>query len=302
MQEIVQGIVDAGVDCVVSGGNVSDMALHFIDRAGLLCLRVNSKWELRRLCQAVGATALVRLGAPTPDEMGHAQSIQERDLGGTTRGTVFLAGPDSQLATIVLRAGTRTVLHDLERAVDDGVRCVVQALQQQQSNGQSGGAALVYGGGAVEMALAVKLERAAAQQSGLEQYALQAVARALEAVPRTLAENAGRDPVQTVANLRAAHSVAQLQQQQQQSPNAEVVCCDIGVDLDLGWQNGSMTAAPVAATTSTMGITSMKDKGVVDLVSTKLSALRLAVDAVITILKIDQIIMSKPAGVGGQGG
>ena len=171
---------------------------------------------------------------------------------------------------------------------------MAQALQQQ-SNGQP--AALVYGGGAVEMALAVRLERAAAQQSGLEQYALQAVARALEAVPRTLAENAGRDPVQTVANLRAAHSVAQMQAQQQ--PTNAAVCCDMGVDLDLGWQNGSVTAAPVAATTATMGITSMKEKGVVDLVSTKLSALRLAVDAVITILKIDQIIMSKPAGAGG---
>jgi T-complex protein 1 subunit theta len=109
-----------------------------------------------------------------------------------------------------------------------------------------------------------------------------------------LAENAGRDPVQTVANLRARHA------QNLQEQNATV--CDAGVDIDLGWQNRNpavaASSASASALSSTLGITSMKEKGVVDLVSTKMSALRLAVDAVITILKIDQIIMSKPAGAG----
>jgi len=69
MEEIVASIKEAGVSVVVTGGSVSDMALHFLDRNEMLCLRLGSKWELRRLCQAVGATALVRLGPPTPEEV-----------------------------------------------------------------------------------------------------------------------------------------------------------------------------------------------------------------------------------------
>lgn len=260
MQEIIQGIAESGVSVVVTGGNVSDMALHFMDRFGLLCLRVGSKWELRRLCQAVSATALVRLGAPTPDEMGFCSSVKPQEMGGRIC-TVFTTGADSKLATIVLRAGTTTVLADLERAVDDGVQAVSQALKDGR---------LVYGGGAVEMALSVKLQDAATKTASLEQYALVAFAKALEIIPRTLAENAGHDAVQVLADLSAAHASGK-----------DDMICDVGVDIDL--DSGS-------------GISTMKDKGVIDLVSTKLSALRLAVDAVITILKIDQIIMSKKAG------
>jgi len=259
MQDIIQSIADSGVHCVVTGGNVSDMALHFLDRCGIACLRIGSKWELRRLCQAVGATALVRLGAPTPDELGHCKTVRQQELGGRVC-TVFEASGGGKLATIVLRASTSTVLNDLERAVDDGVQAVAQAVRDGR---------LVYGGGAVEMALSVKLQKEAQQTASLEQYALTAFAKALEIVPRTLAENAGHDAVQVLADLQAAHASCQDS------------ICDAGVDIELG--SGAVVA-------------SMKDKGVLDLLSTKLSALRLAVDAVITILKIDQIIMSKPAG------
>lgn len=264
MEEIVQGIAASGVKVVVTGGNLSDMALHFLDRASLICLRIGSKWELRRLCQAVNATALVRLGAPTPDEMGFCESIRTQELGGKTV-TVFRSH-ETKLATILLRASTSSVLNDLERAVDDGVQALVQA-------GKDG--RMVYGGGAVEMALSMALQQEASRVPGLEQYSIAAFGKALEIVPRTLAENAGWDAVRVLADLKASHA----------QHGTESVC-DVGIDIErYGTENDD-----------TGGTCSMKERGVLDLMSTKLAALRLAVDAATTILKIDQIIMSKPAG------
>lgn len=259
MEEIVAGIAASGVKVVVTGGNVSDMALHFLDRNDMMLVRLGSKWELRRLCQAVGATALVRLGAPTPDEMGHCSAVEQQEMGGKTVTVFSNTAKESKVATIVLRASTGTVLADLERAVDDGVQAVAQAVKDRR---------LVHGGGAVEMALSTALQKEAAKTPGLEQYALQAFGKALEVIPRTLAENAGSDSTQVLADMQAAHA-----------STADGVVCDIGVDIE-----------------RVNGTASMKEKAVVDLLATKLSALNLAVDAVITILKIDQIIMSKPAG------
>lgn len=267
MKDIIAGIAAAGVKLVVSGGNISDMALHFLDKYGLACLRVGSKFELRRLCQAVGATALVRLGTPMADEMGHASSVKQQELGDQTV-TVFQVGASSKLATIVLRASTKTVLADLERATDDGVQAVAQLCKDGR---------LVYGGGCVEMACSTALLRRADQVPGLAQYALQAFGKALQIMPRVLAENAGYKAATAVANLQAAHAA-----------HGDGIC-DAGIEID---KEG------VASTT---GVASMKDKGVVDIMATKLSALRLAVDAAVTILKIDQIIMSKPAGGPKQG-
>ena len=286
MQEIIDGIAASGVNVVVTGGNVSDMALHFLNRNKLLCVKLGSKWELRRLCQAVNATALVRLGAPTPDEMGHCDSVMTKQVGGRLV-TVFShanadAAKGTKLATILLRASTLSVLNDLERAVDDGVQAVAQAVTNSNSKQ---GCQLVYGGGAVEMACSVLLMREAGKVPGLEQYSMEAFAKALQVIPRTLAENAGWDTTRVLADLQAAHATSQ---NEALASGKAIAVCDSGIDIE---RDDSDDFSKKSG-----GVTSMKDKGVVDLLSTKVSALKLAVDATITILKIDQIIMSKQSG------
>lgn len=250
MEDIIQGIAESGVQVIVTGGTISDMALHFIEKYGLVALKLSSKWELRRLCQATGATALVRLGAPTPDEMGTA-TVEQKSVGGKTV-TVFENEVDgsSKIATLVLRASTSSVLNDLDRAVEDGVHAVQMACKDGR---------LVYGGGACEMECAVQLDKLADQHPGLEQYAIRAFAKSLECVGRTLAENAGWDAIQVMADLRAAHVNGQD---------------DAGVDI---------TAK------SKVGSTSMKDACVYDLMYVKRSALKLAIEAATTVMKVDQV-------------
>lgn len=264
MEETIKAIADTGCKVVLSGGTVSEMALHFIERYGLMCLRCPSKFDLRRLCTASGATALVRLGPATPDEMGHCDSVRVEEVGGR-KVTIFSqdeAGGDGgcRLSTILLRASTSSTLADLERAIDDGVHAAKMACRDGR---------LVPGAGATEMELSVQIKNYADTCPGLDQYAVRAFARALEVVPRTLAENAGLDGSAVLAALGAAHA------------NGNAMA---GVDIE-------------AAETGRNGVD--EATAVRDLLNTKSNAFRLAIDAALTVLRVDQIIMSKPAG-GGQ--
>merc|ERR1711871_1807367 len=111
LEAIVKEIADSGVKLVISGGSVSEMAVHFLEKYQLMCLKITSKWELRRLC-----------GAPTPEEMGSVSKVSTKELGGRTV-TVLeqLGDAQTKIATVVLRAATASLIDDLERAVDDGV-------------------------------------------------------------------------------------------------------------------------------------------------------------------------------------
>mmetsp|Transcript_5508 Transcript_5508/g.17627 ORF Transcript_5508/g.17627 Transcript_5508/m.17627 type:complete len:549 (+) Transcript_5508:3-1649(+) len=256
IEDAVKGIADAGAKVIISGGSISEMALHFVDKYNLMVIKVTSKFELRRLCRALGAVACVRLGPPMPEEMGHCHVVEEVEIGGR-RVVVFRQedGEDGgQIATVVLRGSTMNLLDDLERAVDDGVNTAKTAVQD---------ARLVPGAGATELELAHRVGEFAAGTPGLDQYAIRKFGEALEVVPRTLAVNAGAKANEVISSLYAAHASGKA---------------SVGVDVEHA---------------STMDAV---EAGVFDLLATKLSAMRLAVDAAVTVLRVDQIIMSKPAG------
>jgi T-complex protein 1 subunit theta len=121
----------------------------------------------------------------------------------------------------------------------------------------------VPGAGAFEIELARLLGKYGEKCSGLEQYSVKKFAEALEVFPRTLSENAGLNATEMISKLYAAHEKGESR-----------ACVDI--------TRGDVGDA--------------KSLGILDLLHTKVESLRLAVNAVTTILKVDQIIMSKPAG------
>ena len=255
MEETIRGVAEAGVNVVVVGGSISEIAMHYLEKFGILAVKVLSKFELRRLCRAVNATALVRVGAPTADECGFADVVAVQELSSRLVTVFRQSAEESAVATIVLRGATANALDDIERAIDDAVNTAKQACKDGRT---------VPGAGATEIELAARLADFAAATPGLEQYAIAKYAEALEVVPRVLAENSGRDPADVISALYAAHAAG---------------AAAAGVDV-----NGDALTLDAAA------------HGVHDLLATKLSALRLASEAAITVLRIDTIIMSKQAG------
>lgn len=259
--QIFAELVDSGVKVVIGGTSIGELALHYLNRSGILVLKVLSKFELRRLCRVVGATPLARLGAPTPEEAGYVDVAETIEIGGD-RVTVLRqeSSGKTRTATVVLRGATQNHLDDLERAVDDGV----SALKALIKDGR-----LVPGAGATELALARKVDVYGAGLRGLAQHAVKKFASALEVVPRTLAENAlgGSEGNEVVARLLAKH---------EQEGEGKVWGVDVEANTD--------------------GTLNTEEASILDSLAAKSWAIKLAAEAAVSVLAVDSIIMSRPAG------
>jgi T-complex protein 1 subunit theta len=268
LEGIIKELYDSGLRVVVAGSSVGELALHYLNRFGILIIKILSKFELRRLCRVVGATPLARLGAPMPDEMGSVDIVETLEIGGD-RVTVFRQENDAtRTATLVIRGATQNHLDDIERAVDDGVN-VVKAITRD--------AKLVPGAGATEMQLVERITAFGERTPGLAQYAIQKYAEAFEVIPRTLAESAGLDATEVLASLYTAHHKAG--QAQKGSEDADDWC--YGVDIENEDGTGTLDA---------------RDEGILDLLVSKSWAIKLATEAARTVLSVDQIIVARQAG------
>ena len=251
LEKVIKAIADTGCNMLICGQQVGELALHFLEKYKIMCMKCPSKFELRRICRTTGAATLVRLEPPAPADLGSCKHIYVKEIG-STRCTLFDHESDnSRVATIVIRGSTPNVMDDVERAIDDGVNVVKSMTRDKR---------FVPGAGATELLLADTLTLFGEAQPGLDQYAIQKFGLALEVVPRTLAENAGLDATNMIAEMYAAHKAGKT-----------------GVGIDV--------------VNSGTG-----DCGVLDLLHTKREAIKMATDAAVTVLRVDQIIMSKPAG------
>lgn len=254
MEEIIKGIKNAGVNVVVSGGAVSELAMHFLERYKIMVVRVPSKFNLRRVCRAVGASPLVRVGAPTPEEIGHAFEVKQEEIG-STKVTVFRQEEgESGISSIILRGSTQNILDDVERSIDDAVNVFKGLLKDNR---------FVPGAGATEIELSKRLQQVAESTPGLNQYAIRKYAEAFEVVPRVLSENTGLDSTSAISELYAAHASGKT---------------SFGVPAQEGKVGDAL------------------ESEILDLLLSKHWAIKLATNCVTTILKVDQIIMAKPAG------
>lgn len=195
LEAAIKELHDVGLRVVVVGSTVGELAMHYLNRYGILCIKILSKFELRRVCRVVGATPLARLGAPMPDEMGSVDIVETVEIGGD-RVTVFRQEDDvTRTATVVLRGATQNHLDDIERAVDDGVN-VVKAITKDPR--------LVPGAGCTEIQLVERLQAFGDKTAGLSQYSIKKFGEAVEVVPRTIAESAGLDATEVLSRLYAA--------------------------------------------------------------------------------------------------
>lgn len=264
VEDLIKQVKESGVDCIITGGAIDDMALHFIEKYNMMIIRLTSKFELRRLCRAVKARPLVSVGPVSAEDQGFCSLIKVRIVGGS-RVTVFNQAKNdaTSVATVLLRASTTNILNDVDRAIDDGVNVVKAMCKYAPAN-------FVAGAGASDIEMARRLKAFGSTTTGLDQYSIKAYAEALEVFPRALAENAGHSAIDVLSSLYAAHE------------NGDEKA---GIDIDTG---------------------KIKTSEVLDLAVTKAQAIKLATDAVVTILRVDQIIQARPAGgpkvaKGGQG-
>ena len=269
LKEKVEFLKELGVDVVIAQKGIDEVAHHYLKEAGILAIRRTKKSDMRFLKEVLGARVVGDLESATEDDLGHGSVHRHED---TETFRIEGLDEDSHGVTMMLRGSTETVVDEMERGVEDALDVVAAA---------AGDGRLVPGGGAIEVELAARLRDHADSVEGREQLAIEAFADALELVPRTLAENAGLDTIDSLVDLRSAHDDGDV---------------NAGLDVFSG------------------AVVDSYDAGVVEPSAAKQQAIASAAEAANLVLKIDDVLDAgegdddeggpggAPGGMGGMGG
>ena len=251
LREMVDKIKAVGANVVFCQKGIDDVAQHYLAKEGILAVRRVKKSDMEKLSRATGAKIVTNLDDLKPEDLGYAELVEERKIGEDKM--VFVEGcKDPKSVAILIRGGLERMVDEAERAVHDAL-CVLSDVVDCPE--------IVAGGGAIEVELARRLRDYATEIGGREQMAIEAFADALEVIPKTLAENAGLDPIDVMVALRHAHSEGKITH---------------GVDV--------FEADPKKA------VKDMAELGVLEPVKVKEQAIKAATEVACMILRIDDVI------------
>jgi len=273
IRNMVKKIQNSGANVVICQKGIDDLAQHFLSKAGIMAVRRVKKSDIEKLAKATGGMIFTNLDDITPQKLGFAGLVEERKI--MNDSWIFIEEcKDPKSVVILIRGGTELIVDEVERAIHDSL-CVVRDIVEDQK--------LVGGGGAPELETAIQLREFASTLGGREQLAVEIFADSLDIIPKTLAENAGLDQIDTLMKLRAEH--------QKGSKFA-------GTDLDTGDV-----------------VINMMKVGVVEPTVVKVQAIKSSTEATSMILRIDDVIAAAktagppgmppggmPPGMGGMGG
>jgi thermosome len=255
LRDMVTKVENSGANVVFCQKGIDDLAQHYLAKKGIYAARRVKKSDMEKLAKATGASIITNLDDLSPKDLGKSGLVEELKVGDEEM-TVVRECKNPKSVTILIRGSTEHVIDEAKRAMDDAIGDIAAALKNNK---------VVAGAAAVEVELAKELRKFADSLSGREQLAVRAFADAIEIIPRTLAENAGLDPIDVLTELKSAHDKGKKW---------------AGINVFTGkvmdaWQNG-----------------------VIEPLKIKTQAISSASEVAIMILRIDDVI----AGGGGEGG
>jgi chaperonin GroEL (HSP60 family) len=256
LKGMVNKIAQTKVNAVFCQKGIDDTAQHYLAKLGILAARRVKKSDMEALSKATGAHIISNINDLAKEDLGSAGMVEERKIAGDEM--IFIEEcKQPKAVTILLRGGTEHVIDEVERAMEDAIKGIASALELGK---------IVPGGGASEIEVARDLRKYAESFKGREQLAVNAFADAIEVIPRSLAENAGLDPIDKLANLRAQH---------------DKDMASVGLDVFTG------------------KIQDMTKLGVIEPLKIKLQAVQSAAEAAEMILRIDDVISAGTSERGG---
>jgi thermosome len=267
IHDMVNKVIDCGANVVFVQKGIDDIAQHYLAKAGIYAARRVKKSDMDKLARATGAKVLTSLKEINESDVGRAGLVEEKKIGDEAM-TYVTECHNPKAVSIILRGGTEHVVDEAERALHDALRVVGVAIEDET---------LVAGGGSPEVELAMRLREYSSTLKGREQLAVAKFAEALEIIPRTLAENAGLDPINMLVEMRSQH------------------------------EKGNKTAG---LNVFSGKVVDMWKEGVVEPLRVKTQAISSGTEAATMILRIDDVLSSKsapgggmpPGGPGGMGG
>jgi thermosome len=259
MKEMVDKIKASKADVVFCQKGVDDMVQHFLAKEGIMAARRVKQSDMEKLSRATGAIIVSDLKDLKAADLGAAGIVEERKIGDDKM--IFVEKcKDPHSVAILIRAGLERMVDEAERAMTDSLSVVSDVIENSK---------IVAGGGAIEIEVAKELRKYATKVGGREQLAVEAFADAVEVIPRTLAENAGLEPIDVLVDLRSAHEKEDGKYK--------------GVNVFTGKTQNSI------------------DNGIIEPIVVKEQAIKSAAESAAMILRIDDVITAKSP-KGGPGG
>ncbi len=259
MKEMVDKIKASKADVVFCQKGVDDMVQHFLAKEGIMAARRVKQSDMEKLSRATGARVVSDLEDLKAADLGAAGLVEGRKIGDDKM--IFVEKcKDPHSVAILIRAGLERMVDEAERAMTDSLSVVSDVIENNK---------IVAGGGAIEIEVAKELRKYATKVGGREQLAVEAFADAVEVIPRTLAENAGLEPIDVLVDLRSAHEKEDGKYK--------------GVNVFTGKTQNSI------------------DNGVIEPIVVKEQAIKSAAESAAMILRIDDVITAKSP-KGGPGG
>lgn len=256
LKTMADKIIATGANTVFCQKGIDDSVQHHLAKAGILAIRRVKKSDMEKLAKCTGAKIISNLTDLSAEDTGIAGHVYQKKIADDD--LVFVEEtPQQQALTILIRGGTDFVMDEYERSIHDAL-CVVRNILEDKK--------LVAGGGAPELYIANKLRTFKLDKSAKIQLAIDAFADAIEIIPRTLAENAGLDPIEMIGALNNAYDEGKF---------------NFGISPD------------------NSNISDMKELGVMEPLRVKTQAIQSASEAASILLRIDDVVSAKDLGGGG---
>jgi len=253
VENMCNEIIAAKPDIVITEKGVSDLAQHYLSKANITAFRRLRKTDNNRVARAVGATVVSRTDEIQDSDIGTGCGLFEMRKIGDDWFCYLTDCANPTACSIVLRGGSKDTLNEIERNLQDAMQVVRNVVYNPK---------LLPGGGTTEMRVAVGLLREGEKIKGVQQAPFQAIAEALEVIPRTLSQNCGVSVIRTVTELRAKHSAAYDKGES----------CTYGIDGITG------------------ELVDMKENGIWEPFSVKTQTIKTAIESACMILRIDDIV------------
>ena len=195
IEKMVDKIKKSGANVLICQKGIDDIAQYFLAEYGIYTVRRAKKSDMEKLAKATGGKIIVNLDDLQGIDLGGAETVEERKYG-DDKFTFIMGCTNPKAVSILVRAGTEHVIDELERGLHDSLSVVKAALEDEK---------MTVGGGATATEIAMALRDYAPSIGGREQMAIESFANAIEIVPKTLAQNAGLDPIDIMIELRRQH-------------------------------------------------------------------------------------------------
>ena len=199
LKTMVDKLHDVGANVLICQKGIDDIAQHYLAKHGIMAIRRVKESDMIKLSKATDGRVISNLDDLSEKDLGSADLAHQKKV--ESDKWVFIEGcKHPQSVTLLIRGGTQRVIDEVDRSIHDSLMVVKDVIEKPE---------IVAGGGAPESFAASQLKDWADNFDGREQLAIKKYAEALEVIPLTIAENAGMDPIDTMATLRSKQNQGQ---------------------------------------------------------------------------------------------